>query len=109
MPDITEQEVSKIEANRAAKKPPRAGLGRPKGSTNINTRQIKELAQQFGPQAIQTLAEIMQNGESEQAKIAAAKEILDRGFGKAKQVLEHTGEDGGPVQITRIELVPLNK
>ena len=36
--------------------------------------------------------------QSEQAQIAACKEILDRGYGKAAQPL--TGEGGeGPIQI----------
>lgn len=30
----------------------------------------------------------------------AAVYILDQLFGKAKQVLEHTGENGGPIEIT---------
>lgn len=29
----------------------------------------------------------------------ALKELLDRGWGKAPQTIEHTGDGGGPVQI----------
>lgn len=32
------------------------------------------------------------------AKIAAAERLFDRVFGKPRQALEHTGEDGGPIQ-----------
>lgn len=40
--------------------------------------------------------EIAMGGESESARVAAIKEIFDRGWGKSAQ--PHTGEDGrGPV------------
>lgn len=34
--------------------------------------------------AVQALADLMTNGASETARVAAAKEILERGWGKAK-------------------------
>ncbi len=53
------------------------------------------------------LVEIARNGEAPPAaRVAAVKEILDRGYGKAKQPLEHTGEDGEPIKaITEIRIV----
>lgn len=47
--------------------------------------------------AVKTLAGIMTNKESpEAARVSAAKELLDRGWGKAAQPL--TGEEGeGPI------------
>ena len=32
------------------------------------------------------------------AQIAAARELLDRVYGKPKQAVEHTGQDGGPIR-----------
>ena len=62
----------------------REGAGRPLGSPNRLTRPLKELASQYGPDALKTLVEIMTGGENEQARIAAAKELLDRGFGRPR-------------------------
>lgn len=71
--------------------------GRKKGARNKATAEIKEIAMPYAKEAVGTLADIMKNGESEAAKVAAANSILDRAFGKAPQA--HTGEGGtGPVQ-----------
>lgn len=87
----------------------REGAGRKKGVPNRITADIKELAQSFGEEAIKGLVEIARDTEAPPAaRVAAIKEVLDRGYGKAKQGIEMTGENGGPVEtITRIELVPL--
>jgi hypothetical protein len=88
-----------------------SGQGRPKGIPNKATREIKELAQSFGPAAIMRLAELagfavdkdgtkLRAAESEAAQIAATKELLDRGYGKAVQ--PQSGPDGeGPI-VTEI-------
>ncbi len=80
----------------------RPGAGRPFGSLNRLTRPIKELSSQYGPEALDILVDIMQNGESEQARIAAAKELLDRGYGKPRQNLEVSQED--KVEIVVLDL-----
>lgn len=64
--------------------------GRVAGTHNKATRDIKEAARAHGPAALKTLSSLMMNAASEQARIAAAKEILDRAYGKATQPL---GED----------------
>lgn len=73
---------------------PRPGSGRKKGSPNKVTAEVRSIAQQYGEQAIKMLAEMMLAGDSESARIAAAKEILDRAYGKASQVIEGPGEHG---------------
>ncbi|AMA38832.1 TPA: hypothetical protein P7236_006391 [Pseudomonas aeruginosa] len=85
----------------------REGAGRPKGSRNKLTADIKAVAQSFGEEGIMHLVEIARNGDAPPAaRVAAVKEILDRGYGKAKQPLEHTGEDGEPIKaITEIRIV----
>lgn len=81
--------------------------GRVKGTPNKSTAEIKELAQTYSTDALKTLATIMLTSENDTAKIAAAKELLDRGYGKPTQAMEHSGPDGGPVVVQRIELVGL--
>jgi hypothetical protein len=78
----------------------RPGGGRPKGSRPKVTAEIRDLAQVYTADALKTLASIMQRGESEAARVAAANSLLDRGYGKPAQALQHTGGDGGPVAVT---------
>lgn len=70
------------------KRPRRPGSGRKKGVPNKTTQQMRELAQQHGPDALQCLLGIMSFGASETARIAAAREVLDRGYGKVAQPVE---------------------
>lgn len=72
----------------------RPNSGRKKGSPNKITAEVRSIAQQYGEQAIKMLADMMVAGESETARIAAAKEILDRAYGKASQLIEGPGENG---------------
>jgi hypothetical protein len=71
--------------------------GRQKGTRNHATAEIKELARNYAPEAVQTLARIMREGDSDTSKIAAAKELIDRGYGKATQPI--SGADGGPLSL----------
>ena len=50
------------------------------------------MASVYSDDAIQTLATIMKHGETETGRIAAAREILDRAYGRAPQAV--TGADG---------------
>ena len=68
--------------------------GKPKGTLNKSTAEIKELAQNYSAKALETLSSIMRNSDNDTARIAAAKELLDRGYGKVTQPMEHTGKDG---------------
>ena len=45
---------------------------------------VKALAQRHTVKALATLAEIMERGASEQARIAAADKLLDRAHGKVR-------------------------
>lgn len=79
--------------------------GRVKGVPNKATREIKALAQQYTDQALTTLVQVMQASESDAARVAAARELLDRGYGKSPQAV--TGEGGqGPVQLAVTWLPP---
>jgi len=60
-------------------------------------KHVRELARQYTAEAIATLASVMADG-SGPAKVAAVKELLDRGWGKSAQPI--TGEGGeGSVQL----------
>lgn len=65
---------------------PRTG-GRQKGTPNKASSDIKALAQAYTPRGIQVLADLMEHAESEAARVAAVKELLDRGHGKSAQPL----------------------
>lgn len=72
--------------------------GRPKGALNKSTKDIKALAQKYTPDALSTLASIMKASDSDAARVSAARELLDRGYGKSPQ--PQTGEGGtGPVAL----------
>lgn len=83
-----------------------SGQGRPKGVPNHATRDIKALAQSYGPAAILSLAKLagMIPGEdgavSEPARISAIKELMDRGYGKAVQ--PQSGPDGESNPVVEI-------
>jgi len=76
---------------------PRRGPGRPKGAINLSTREMREVAQRFGPEAIATLVMKMRKSKNETIQVAAAKELLVRGYGNAFTV---SGPNDGPIPIT---------
>ena len=72
--------------------------GRVKGTPNKATAELKVLAREYTPEALKTLVNVMKASESDAARVAAAKELLDRGHGKSPQ--PQTGEGGeGPVKL----------
>jgi hypothetical protein len=76
---------------------PKTG-GRKKGSRNKATADVKAAAQKYTTEALDVLASIMRMSDGDAARVAAAKELLDRGHGKPAQ--PQTGEGGkGPVAI----------
>lgn len=75
-----------------------AGKGRPKGSRNKATADVKALAGKYSPAAIKELARLATEAESEAARVSAIKELLDRAHGKSVQAVEHGGPDGGPIR-----------
>lgn len=62
--------------------------GRKPGTPNRTTREIKELAEPFGAEAIEVLARIMRDDNADpRTQVAAAKELLDRGYGRPTQAV----------------------
>ena len=72
---------------------PKSG-GRVKGQPNHATADVKEMARKHGPEAIKMLAQLSLSADSDAAKIAACKELLDRAYGKATQPI--AGDDDMP-------------
>ena len=84
----------------------RPGSGRKKGSkvraTIENRGTIGELARAHTEIALETLVRIATKSESDAAAVAASNSLLDRGYGKPSQAIEHTGKDGGPIQTQQV-------
>jgi HEAT repeat protein len=73
--------------------------GRPKEAAAV-----KELAREHGPRAISRLAELLEDPDGRTAT-AAAKELLDRGYGRPAQSI--TGPNEGPIQVESLVRVYL--
>ena len=81
----------------------REGAGRKPGVPNKQTVEIRTIAMQYGPAAIAALAAMAglapgTPAESETARIAALREVLDRGFGRSTQPLSGDA-DAPPLQV----------
>lgn len=76
--------------------------GRVAGTPNKATADIKEAARAHGAEAIALLWTLARTSETDGTKVAAIKEILDRGYGKATQII---GGDADAPIVTRIENV----
>jgi len=74
--------------------------GRPK-----EVAEVRELARQYTEQSIQTLVTLMQSAGSERTRLAAASELLDRGYGRPPQAIDL----GGPIQIVNYDSERLSK
>lgn len=84
--------------------------GRKKGTRNHITKDVRELAQVYGPAAIRRLAMLSglirpsaadaKLGMNAGTQTAALKELMDRGYGKATQPLQH-GVTVGLEQVLR--------
>ena len=72
----------------------REGAGRPRHSPNKATRDIKAAAVEYTTEAIHELAKLAglkpgtSGAESEQARISALKELLDRGHGRPQHSVD---------------------
>ena len=66
----------------------RPGAGRPNGSRNKVTLEVRELALKHGPTALKNLVTLSQKAKSESVRLAAIREILDRAYGRPPQAME---------------------
>ena len=79
----------------SVKKP--EGSGRKKGQPNHATADIKAIAREYTPQAMLTLVNLLAREDAPAAQRGAARELLDRGFGKAAQIV--AGDSDAPIRM----------
>lgn len=70
----------------------RPGAGRPPGTPNTalqaEKRELRDIARSYTDMALQALVEVAGQREVPNARVSAAKELLDRGWGKPIQATE---------------------
>lgn len=78
--------------------------GRPKKTPEL--REVEALCRQASPRAVERLIEWAES-DNAKASVTACMGLIAQGFGTPKQRIEHTGKDGEPIRVQRIELVDL--
>lgn len=86
----------------AGSKPGERRGGRQKGTLNKATADVKLAAQAYTEEAIGVLAKIMRDSDSDAAKVAAVREILDRAHGKPKQSMDVDATFAGALSVTYV-------
>lgn len=82
--------------------------GRVKGTPNKATADIKAAAALHGPAMIEVLAKIATNPRKpDNVRVSAAVALLDRGYGRPAQELQHTGGGGRTLAEELAELARL--
>lgn len=80
----------------------RPGAGRKPGAKDRaaagEVASLSALARKHTPEALRTLVNVATKGMSEAAQVTAATAILDRGYGRPMQSMEHSGPNGGPIK-----------
>lgn len=77
----------------------RAGAGRKRGALSKAKLEVREACLEHAPVAIRTLVRICKTGDTDSARVSAAKELLDRAYGKAIQAHRVGGLNGGPLSV----------
>lgn len=73
--------------------------GRPKSIYTLAT-----LAQTYTEEALDALVAIMRSSQSDAARCKAVDIILDRGYGKAAQIIQFEGDADGSAQLNTLEV-----
>lgn len=92
--------------------------GNPSGRPRDTVR-VGELARSYAVEAIDTLVAIMRHSPETRDQLSAAQALLDRGYGKPMQAVEHSGPEGSAIPLgldlsalspdQRIQLLELTK
>src|SRR4051812_45456212 len=85
----------------------RPGAGRPQGSINKATRELREIAQGYTVEAIETLAHLMRAAESEATRLSAANALLDRGHGRPTPMIDGIFSPADPAEMSDAELIAI--
>lgn len=73
----------------------RPGAGRLPGGKNKKTIELETAARGFAGDALKALIHVALKGKIESARVAAACALLDRGYGRPKQSIQHSGHIEG--------------
>jgi hypothetical protein len=72
--------------------------------------EIRSLARTHTESALKVLAGIMNETSCPPAaRVSAASALLDRGWGKPVQSMEHSGHDGGPIETLSQDPVAVSR
>src|ERR1700730_15139753 len=82
--------------------------GNPGGRPKV-LADVQELARQYAPAAIVELARLALKAKNETARIAAIRELLDRGYGRSRQTMEVPAPAGDPLQLLFQEIDELSR
>lgn len=97
--------------------PPNAGKGRPKGSMNKGTAEIRAFAQQYAPDALLGLAILsgvtpplkrlpgIKLATTEAVQKSAMETLLERAYGRPSQPMEHSIDENMEALLDRIARV----
>jgi hypothetical protein len=77
--------------------------GNPGGRPKVHG-DVQELARQYAPTVIVELARLALKAKSETARIAAIRELLDRGYGRPRQAMEVSVPADNPLQLLLDEI-----
>lgn len=90
--------------------PPQAGkAGRPKGSRNRVSREVKEIALRKGPKMLRLLESLAEKAKDERTQLAAVTEYLNRAYGKPISPTEISGPDGAPLSPSFNDISPIEQ
>ncbi len=84
---------------------PKGVSGNPGGRPRV-LAEIRALARTYTEPALLALVEIMQRGQNESARVAVAQAVLDRGWGRPVQALEHSGPEGSALLPADLTVLP---
>jgi Family of unknown function (DUF5681) len=87
---------------------PKGQSGNPGGRPKV-IGEVQELARQYAPTAMIELARLALKAKSETARIAAIRELLDRGYGRSRQAMEISAPADDPIRQLFEELDALSR
>ena len=97
--------AGKRKAPHSAFQPGRSGNpgGRPKLTPEQKAQEFEliQACRSKSPQAIAVIEQLMHRADRDSVRLAAASFIVERGWGKAPQAIEHSGKDGDPIEHNR--------
>lgn len=107
MPKHTTTDADGQELNHNGEEFLKRKAGRFKGTTKnlapfSEKQKLAAEARKIAHLALSSLLEISQHGNNESARVAASNIILERGYGKPVQSVEHTGADGSSLEVKHV-------